>query len=256
MALVEYSTDGAVALIQLTRPPVNALSDALAEELEAAVEQASDNSIRAVVIYGEPHFAAGADITGFRVQHDSGTGDEALAEGISDVFRKLEQLAKPVIAAVRGYALGGGLELAMSADFRYLAEDAKVGQPEIKLGIIPGAGGTQRLPRLVGFARAKEINYSGRQVGAEEALAIGLCEMVVPADELLATAMADAKEWATAATKAIGAAKQAMNEGWGKPIDEALDEERRAFNQVFWTNDAKEGVAAFLEKRKPDFGGS
>lgn len=254
MPLVEYSTEGAVALIQLTRPPVNALSDAVAEQLEAAIEEASDDAIRAVVIYGEPHFAAGADITGFRTAHESGS-QEALASGISDVFRKLERLPKPVIAAVRGYALGGGLELAMSADFRYLSDDAKVGQPEINLGLIPGAGGTQRLPRLVGFARAKEINYSGRHVDAEEALEIGLCEKVVPADQLLATTMADAAEWATRATKGIAAAKQAMNEGWGKPIDEALAEERRAFDRVFWTDDAREGVAAFLEKRKPEFEG-
>ncbi len=255
MPLVEYSTEGAVALIQLTRPPVNALSDDLGRELDAAVARAADPSVRAVVLYGEPHFAAGADITGFQAAYDSGSQDEVLASEIDGVLRKIELLAKPVIAAVRGYALGGGLELAMSADFRYLAEDAQVGQPEIKLGIIPGAGGTQRLPRLVGFARAKEINYSGRFVGAAEALEIGLCEKVVPAEDLLATALADAAEWASKATLGIAAAKQAMNEGWGRPIDEALAEERKAFNQVFWTEDAKEGVAAFLEKREPQFKG-
>lgn len=259
MSLVEFSIEGAVGLIRLNRPPVNALSDEVGAALDEAIAAAADDAVRAVVIYGEPHFAAGADITGFQDAFDRASQDssheEALASGINDVFRRLEQLAKPVIAAVRGYALGGGLELAMAADFRYLADDAQVGQPEIKLGIIPGAGGTQRLYRLVGFARAKELNYSGRFVDAEEALRIGLCEKVVPADELLSTAMADAAEWATKATKGIAAAKQAMNEGWGKPIDAALAEERRAFNEVFWTEDAKEGVAAFLEKREPTFEG-
>jgi len=255
LPLVEYSTDGAVALIQLTRPPVNALSNELGVELDAAVAKAADPAIRAVVLYGEPHFAAGADITGFKAAYDSDSKEEVLASELDGSLRKIELLAKPVIAAVRGYALGGGLELAMSADFRYLSEDAQVGQPEIKLGIIPGAGGTQRLPRLVGFARAKEINYSGRFVGAAEALEIGLCEKVIPAEELLSTAMADATQWATRATLGIAAAKQAMNEGWGRPIDEALAEERRAFNQVFWTEDAMEGVAAFLEKREPHFKG-
>lgn len=259
MALVEFTTKDAVGLIRLNRPPVNALSNEVGAALDEAISSAGDDSVRAVVIYGEPHFAAGADITGFQAAFDKAadgrSGEEILASGISDVFRRLEQLPKPVIAAVRGYALGGGLELAMSADFRYFAEDAQVGQPEIKLGIIPGAGGTQRLYRLVGFARAKELNYSGRFVGAEEALRIGLCEKVVPAEELLETAMADAEEWATKATKGIAAAKQAMNEGWGKPMDQALAEERRAFNEVFWTEDAKEGVAAFLEKREATFEG-
>lgn len=255
MALIQWTVDGAVGLIELTRPPVNALSGELATELNDVVGEAEDPAIRAVVITGRPHFAAGADISGFQTAHAA--GESGLSENrINVVIRRLEQLAKPTIAAVHGYALGGGLELAMSADFRYLADDAQVGQPEIKLGIIPGAGGTQRLPRLVGFNTAKELNYSGRFVGAEEALAIGLADKVVGSDELLATALEDAAEWATKATLGIAAAKKAMNEGWGKPIDEALQVEADAFTECFNTNDAREGVAAFLEKRDATFSGS
>ena len=173
MELVSFVSEGAVGVIELTRPPVNALSGELAADLDQAITMAEDEAVRAVVITGRPHFAAGADISGFKSAHAEGSGG---LEGnrLDSVVRHLEQLPKPVIAAVHGYALGGGFELAMAADFRYLADDAKVGQPEILLGIIPGAGGTQRLPRLVGFSVGKELVYSGRHVPADEALAIGL----------------------------------------------------------------------------------
>ena len=257
MSLVRYETQGAVALITLDRPPVNAISEELVADLDDAVSQAGDKAVRAMVITGSPNFAAGADITGFQDAFDAGEAGEAhgLAARLGGVVRRLEMLAKPVIAAVHGVALGGGLELAMGADFMYLADDARVGQPEIKLGIIPGAGGTQRLPRLVGFARAKELNYSGRFVEAAEALEIGLASKVVPAGDLAAVAMADAAEWASGPTVAIGAAKRAMNEGFGRPIDDAMAAEAEAFADCFVTADAREGVAAFLEKRSPDFVG-
>lgn len=254
MSLVEFTQDGAVGLIMLNRPPVNALSDELAADLAVAIGQAEDPMVRAVVIYGDPHFAAGADIKGFQAAFDSGVKDE-LATTLARVIRRFELLNKPTIAAVKGYALGGGLELAMGADFRYLADNAKVGQPEILLGIIPGAGGTQRLPRIIGFQKAKEMNFSGRQVGAEEALAIGLADKVVSVDDLLEVALADAAEWATKSTLAIAAAKQAMGQGWGLQIDDAMQVESEAFEWVFFTRDAKEGVAAFIEKRKAEFTG-
>ena len=255
MSLVDFTQDGAVGLITLNRPPVNALSEELLADLNDALVAAEDPSVRAVVIYGDPRFSAGADIKGFQSGFDAGTKDKS-ASTLATVVRRFEQLKKPTIAAIKGFAFGGGLELAMGADFRYLAENAKVGQPEILLGIIPGAGGTQRLPRLVGYQKAKELNFSGRQVGPEEALAIGLADKVVPTDDLLDVALADAAEWATKSTLGIAAVKQAMGEGWGRPIDDAMQAESDAFQEVFSTDDAKEGVAAFIEKRKANFTGN
>jgi enoyl-CoA hydratase/carnithine racemase len=164
-------------------------------------------------------------------------------------------LAKPTIAAVHGFALGGGLELALGADFRFLADDAKVGQPEILLGIIPGAGGTQRLPRVVGYQRAKGMILTGRQVGGEEALAIGLADRVVPGNRLLDEALGEAREWAQGPTVAIAAAKRALNSGFGNPVSMGLLIEKEAFNESFSTEDAREGVAAFIGKRKAEFKG-
>jgi enoyl-CoA hydratase/carnithine racemase len=254
MDYVQVAIDGAVALVRIERPPVNALSEQLATELKQAFEVCSATEIRAVVVTGQPHFAAGADIKGFQAAFDAGT-KERTAWTLQEAIAAMENLKKPTIAAIHGYALGGGLELAMGADFRYLAGDALVGQPEILLGIIPGAGGTQRLGRLVGYQRAKEMVLSGRQVGAEEALAIGLADKVAPSDEVLELALADAAVWATKATVAIAAAKSAMHRGFGMPVDEALMVERDAFQVAFGSEDAREGVAAFIEKRAPDFKG-
>ena len=175
MSLVKYDVHGAVAQITLNRPPVNALNNELIADLDAAIAKAEDPAIRAVVINGTKHFAAGADITGFLEVFDSDDA-EPPASGLGAVVLRFEALEKPTIAAISGYALGGGLELAMGADFRYLATDAQVGQPEVLLGIIPGAGGTQRLPRIVGFRAAKELNFSGRLISAEEAMEIRLAD--------------------------------------------------------------------------------
>jgi enoyl-CoA hydratase len=254
MSLVDYVVEGAVALIRLSRPPVNALSEELCAELAAAFGRAADPAVRALVVTGQPHFAAGADIKGFQAVYDTG-GRERIARTLVEAIWALERLDKPTIAAVHGYALGGGLELAMGADFRYLAEDAIVGQPEIKLGIIPGAGGTQRLPRIVGYQRAKELVYSGRQVTAAEAAAMGLADKVVAPGELLERAMGDAAEWAQGPTLGIAAAKRALNRGWGRPLEEAIEVEAAAFETCFFTEDAREGVKAFLDKRAPVFHG-
>ncbi len=254
MSLVEYTVEGAVAVLTLNRPPVNALSEELVADLEAGFALAADPAVRAVVVTGAPHFAAGADISEFKAAMESGAGG-ALAERLSAAILALERLPKPVIAAVRGFALGGGLELAMGCDFRYLAEGARVGQAEIKLGLIPGAGGTQRLPRLVGLARARELVYSGRQVGAEEALAIGLADRVVPDDDLIDVAASAARELAAGPTAALAVAKRVLNEGWGMSLSEALAMEAAGFSSCFATEDAVEGVNAFLEKRLAGFSG-
>ncbi|HSO51067.1 MAG TPA: enoyl-CoA hydratase-related protein, partial [Acidimicrobiia bacterium] len=193
-------------------------------------------------------------IKGFQATFDAG-GNERSAWTLQEAINTLEGLEKPTIAAVHGYALGGGLELAMGADFRYLAEDAQAGQPEILLGLIPGAGGTQRLARIVGYQRAKELILTGRQVSADEALAIGLADKVLPAEDLLEAALRDAREWATRPTRAVAAAKRALNAGFGLPVSEGLLIERDAFNETFATEDAREGVAAFIDKRPAEFKG-
>jgi enoyl-CoA hydratase/carnithine racemase len=254
VSLVEYSIDGAVAVFTLNRPPVNALSVALVADLEAAVARAADPSVRAVVVTGSPHFAAGADIAELKAAA-SGGEDTLPARHLSRALLDLERLGKPTIAAVRGFALGGGLELALACDFRYLAEDARVGLPEIRLGILPGAGGTQRLPRLVGVGKARDLIYTGRHLRADEALAMGLADRVVPADNLAEAAMETAKSLAKGATVAIGAAKRAVNEGWGRGMKEGLAVEADAFSECFVTGDAREGLAAFLEKREAAFKG-
>jgi enoyl-CoA hydratase/carnithine racemase len=254
MESVDVTVDGPVALVRLDRPPVNAVAEDVAIELNEAFGQCSHPDIRAVVVTGQPHFAAGADIRGFQATFDAG-GKERSAWFLQAAINTFESLEKPTIAAVHGYALGGGLELAMGADFRYLAEDAQVGQPEILLGLIPGAGGTQRLARIVGYQRAKELILTGRQVSADEALDIGLADKVLPTEDLLEATLRDAREWATRPTRAIAAAKRALNAGFGLPVSEGLLIERDAFNDAFATEDAKEGVAAFLAKRPAQFKG-
>ena len=255
MNLVEYTVSGAVATITLNRPPVNALNAALIADIGAALETAADSAVRAVVITGSPHFAAGADISGFQAAFD-GEGDPDLADALSAVVTRLQALEKPTIAAIRGFALGGGLELAMGADMRYLADDARVGQPEILLGLIPGAGGTQRLPRLVGYQRALEMCMTGRQIHADEAVSIGIAAKVVAADDLLEIAMVDAARWASGPTVAYAAVKRAIEGGYGKSLERGLAIEAVEFARSFGTNDARAGVAAFLAKEKPDFDGS
>jgi len=255
MEFVEVTTEGPVALVRLDRPPVNALSEQVAVELYESFTRCQDPSIRAVVVTGQPHFAAGADIRGFKETYDRGAR-ETTAGTLSAAIGVLDNLPKPTIAAVHGFALGGGCELSLGCDFRYVAEDARIGQPEILLGLIPGAGGTQRLQRVVGFQRAKDIVLTGRQVGAEEALAIGYADKVAPGEDLLGLAMSDAAEWATKATAAIAAAKRALSGGWGVPLEEGMAIEGEAFQATFATDDAVEGVNAFLDKRQASFKGS
>jgi enoyl-CoA hydratase/carnithine racemase len=253
MSLVQFTVEGSVGLIRLDRAPVNALSRSLVAEIADAVGEAAHPSLRAVVITGGDHFAVGADIKEFGAVFDS-DADDALAADLGLVASRLEQLDKPTIAAVRGFALGGGLELAMGADFRYLSEESRLGQPEIKLGLIPGAGGTQRLTRIVGWQKAKELVMSGRTVDASEALALGLADKVLPDEQVLEVALTDAATWAEGPTRALAAAKRAMLAGFG--VEAGLDAELAEFKALFGSNDGREGVQAFIEKRDPDFSGS
>jgi enoyl-CoA hydratase/carnithine racemase len=187
---------------------------------------------------------------------DSGAENDAIAGSLVEAIATLESLEKPTIAVVHGFALGGGLELAMGADFRYLADDARVGQPEILLGLIPGAGGTQRLARLIGYQRAKKLVFSGRQVPAGEALEIGLADQVGAVDEILPLAMRDAAELASMATNALAEAKAVLNQtGVNNDFEADMATEAEAFQRLFASDDAREGVAAFIEKRKAEFGG-
>ena len=244
LVLADVRADG-VATLRLNRPPMNALSQALLGEIAAvAREFAEDDTVKAVVVLGgEKAFAAGADITEF--------GDQAAAKRVGRAFRVafdgVAAIPRPVIAAVNGYALGGGFELAMSCDLRMAGDTARVGQPEILLGIIPGAGGTQRLTRLVGPAKAKDLVWSGRQVRADEALALGLVDRVVPAAELEEQALAWAAALASGAVVAMGLAKRAIDEGLDGSLARGLDVEADAFVAAFGTEDARIGVASFLE---------
>lgn len=243
-------------MVRLNRPPVNALNEELAADLLGAFEECRDPAVRAVVVTGEPNFAAGADIKRFKEQMDAGESTDATASALADAISALEGLEKPTIAAVHGFALGGGLELALGADFRYLADDARVGQPEVLLGLIPGAGGTQRLARLIGYRATKDLVFSGRHVPAAEALLLGIADKTAPASELLELAMEDAREWSTKATKAIAEAKKVLNStGASHDFPADMAREAAAFQRLFISEDAREGVAAFIEKRPADFEG-
>ncbi|MFC7327782.1 enoyl-CoA hydratase/isomerase family protein [Marinactinospora rubrisoli] len=238
----------AVAVIRLDRPKMNALNAQVQEEIGAAAAQvAADDDVRAVVLYGgERVFAAGADI---KEMADMDYAAMSAHSGrLQRAFTAVAEIPKPVIAAVTGYALGGGCELALCADFRVAAEDARLGQPEIQLGVIPGAGGTQRLPRLIGPARAKDLIFTGRHVDAEEALRIGLVDAVVPAAEVYPTAVAMAARYAGGPAVALRAAKQAVDRGLETDLVTGLEIERLQFAALFATEDQKTGMRSFMEK--------
>jgi enoyl-CoA hydratase/carnithine racemase len=240
-AFVRLEVDDGVGVVRLDRPPANAIGRQVGEELLQAIREADAAAgVGAIVLWGGPKiFAAGAD-----VQAMATWGPEEVqpsVDALGDACDLLEAIGTVSIAAVNGYALGGGMELALACDLRYLADDATLGQPEIKLGVIPGAGGTQRLVRMIGPGRTRELVYTGRLVPAAEAIDLGLAERVLPPDEVLATAVTDAKAAIAAATETPGAA--------------GVEAERAAFLSLFGTPDQREGMAAFLEKRPPRFEG-
>jgi len=236
-----------VATIRLDRPPMNALNTQVQEQIRAAAAEATERAdVRAVVLYGgEKLFAAGADIKEMVGMTYSDMASRAGA--LTACLDAVAQIPKPVIAAVTGYALGGGCELALTADFRVAAEDAKLGQPEILLGIIPGAGGTQRLGRLVGPSVAKDIIFSGRFVGAAEAREIGLVNKVVPADEVYATALEWARTFADGPAVALRAAKAAIDGGLDGDLASGLKLESYLFAALFATEDRTIGMTSFIE---------
>jgi enoyl-CoA hydratase len=244
---VTVEVTGAVATIRLDRPPMNPLSLQLQREIkDAAVDLSARTDVLAVVLYGGPQvFAAGADI---KEMVDMTYQDMAIASsGLQGAFDAVAAIPQPTIAAITGYALGGGCELALCCDLRVAAEDAKLGQPEIRLGVIPGAGGTQRLPRIVGPSRAKEIIFSGRFVDAQEALAIGLVNAVVPSDEVYSTAMEIAGKLAKGPALAMRAAKRAIDGGIETDLATGLELERLEFTGLFATEDRTIGMQSFIE---------
>jgi enoyl-CoA hydratase/carnithine racemase len=253
--VVTVSVDEGIGTIRLDRPPMNALNAQIQEELRAAATALSaDDGVRAVIVYGgEKVFAAGADIK--EMAKMSYADMAARAPALSSAFDAVARIPKPVVAAINGYALGGGCELALACDWRVAADDAKLGQPEINLGVIPGAGGTQRLARLLGPARAKDLVMSGRMVAADEALRIGLVDRVVPAAEVYSAARELVARYVSGPAQALRAAKAAVDGGLSLDLASGLAWESQLFAALFATEDKAEGMAAFVEKRRPRFTG-
>jgi enoyl-CoA hydratase/carnithine racemase len=245
---VRIEVDGAVATILLDRPKMNALNVQMQAELGAAAAFVSGRAdIRAVILFGgERLFAAGADIKEMKEMSPSDMAAQSVR--LQDAFSALARIPKPTIAAVTGFALGGGLELALTADFRILGENARVGQPEILLGVIPGAGGTQRLSRLIGPAKAKELIFSGRHVRADEALALGIADRVVATDEVYNEAKRWAAQYSEGPAVALAAAKLAIDDGLSMGLAEGLRLESALFAGLFGTEDRALGMSSFIEE--------
>jgi 3-hydroxypropionyl-coenzyme A dehydratase len=254
MRFLEIGVDGGVATVTFDRPPVNAVDLQVIDDFLAMVTRlGEDRSVRAVVLTGAGgRFCAGADVSMMR---DLSAANHRRVRRWVEVQAGLEAMPKPVIVAINGYALGGGAELTLACDVRLMAADARIGFPEIELGLFPGAGGTQRLARLLGPARALALMMEGRRLGADEAARLGLVHRVLPADRVLAEAQAHARELAARPTRAIGLLKRAVYGGWGRPLAEGLEVEARAVFELIETADAREGLTAFLEKRPPRFTG-
>jgi enoyl-CoA hydratase len=256
--LVRCEVENGVATIRLDRPPVNALNVEMQDGIRAAAIECTDrDDIRSVILWGgEKVFVAGADVKEFHVM--SAQDMQRRAAALTGALDAVARIPKPVIAAVTGYALGGGCELALTADFRVSADNARWGQPEILLGIIPGAGGTQRLPRLIGPAKAKDLIYTGRFVPADEALELGLVDVVVPADEVYSTAQAMAAKFARGPALALRAAKAAIDQGLDTDIGNGLRMESHLFAALFATEDKQRGISSFIENGpgKAEFAGN
>ena len=253
MEYIKLAVDGNVGVLTINRPAaLNALNDQVIRELDEALDAIDLDTVRCLVVTGEGQkaFVAGADIG--QMSGLTKAEGEAFGKLGNDVFRKLETLPIPTIAAVCGFALGGGCELAMSCDIRLCSDTAVFGQPEVGLGLPPGFGGTQRMARLIGMGRAKELLYTARKVKAPEALAIGLVQGVYPVEQLMEEALKMAARIAGNAPIAVRATKKAVNDGLQVDMDRAIEIEEQLFGSCFETEDQKNAMGAFLEKRKPD----
>jgi enoyl-CoA hydratase len=258
VAFISTEQDHAVAVVTIDNPPMNALSAPLLEELEAEIERLdADDAVRAIVLKGagERAFVAGADIKEFPSLRAAATDNGGSARGIQKLGHRMDAAHTPFVAAIHGFCLGGGLELAMCCDIRIAAEGAQLGQPEIKLGLIPGGGGTQRLPRLVGLGRAQLLNMTGDFIDAATAYDWGLVEKVVPADQLLEAALTIARTIAARSPVSIGVLRELARTTRDLPLEEGLRREADGFRRCLASEDGAEGVAAFLEKREPQFTG-
>jgi enoyl-CoA hydratase len=256
---VSSEIDGAVAVVTIDHAPVNALSAPLLEELEAELARLdTDDAVLAIVLKGagEKAFVAGADISEFPTLRESAHDDNGgSARGIQRLGHRMDAARTPFVAAIHGFCLGGGLEVAMCCDIRVAAEDAQLGQPEIKLGLIPGGGGTQRLPRLVGLGRAMLLNMTGDFIDGRTAYEWGLVERVVPREEVQEAALAIARTIAARSPVAIGVLRELARTTRDLPLEEGLRREAEGFRRCLASDDGLEGVTAFLEKREPQFTG-
>lgn len=256
---VTTEQDGHVAVVTITNPPMNQLSSPLLAELESEIDRLDgDDETRAIVLRGggDRAFVAGADIKEFpSLREAAASTEEGSARRIQRVGRRMDISRTPFVAAIQGFCLGGGLELAMCCDVRVCADDAKLGQPEIKLGLIPGGGGTQRLPRLVGYGRALLMNLGGEFLDAATAYDWGLVERVVPRAELEQTALEIARTFAARSPFAVGVLRELARETRDLPLEEGLRREAEAFRRCLSSEDGLEGVTAFIEKREPAFTG-
>jgi enoyl-CoA hydratase/carnithine racemase len=244
---VRLEVEDGIATVRLDRPPMNALNVEIQDALSAAAAEATARrDVSAVIVYGgDKVFAAGADIKEMQTMSFTDMVDRSIA--LQAAFTAIARIPKPTVAAITGYALGGGCELALSCDFRVAGENARLGQPEVMLGVIPGAGGTQRLSRLVGPSRAKDIIFTGRFVGAEEALRIGLVDEVVPPEDVYAAARRRVERYVGGPAYAIRAAKEAIDRGLEVDLDTGLEIERMQFASLFATRDREIGMASFVE---------
>ncbi len=252
---VRVEIDGPVATIRLNRPAFSGVDPKLPKEMtSAAAVVGQDASVRAVILYGNRRvFSTGADLRGMAGRSPAAAG--AHTRLLHAGFNAVAEIPKPVVAAIAGYALGGGLELALCADYRVAGEGAVLGLPETGLGIIPGTGGTQRLPRLIGPGQAKKLIFTGRRLTAHEALGLGLVDEVVPDTDVLPAAQRLAQEFAGRPTAALAAVKRAVDGGLGHPLSVGLDLEREEFAALFATEDHQRGLHAALERRAPEFVG-